>query len=50
MISSFRELAEPHTVGKIGLTVHGRHDESDLSRIGGTREMGINLLCLMLIQ
>ena len=32
------------------LTVDGRHDEPNLSRVGGASEMGINLFGLMLIE
>lgn len=37
-------------VGSKGQTVHGRHDESDLGGIGGTGEMSVNLLRLVLVQ
>jgi hypothetical protein len=33
-----------------GLTVHGRHDEADLHRVGGARKMGVDLLGLMLVE
>lgn len=39
-----------HMAGTEVRTVYSRHHESDLRRVGSTCEMGVYLLCLMLIE
>lgn len=48
MISTDVSLAQGFGVWM--LTIHGRHDEADLSGISRTGEMGVDLLCLVLVE
>ena len=50
LVRDRRATASGLEEGDRGLTIDSGHDKADLCRVRGTSEMGIYLLCLMLVE